>query len=221
MHKHLPSAPRRRMIVGISGATGIIYGLRLLQMLRELDIETHLVMTKAGERTLAYETDRKVREVRASADYCYSDSDIGATIASGSFRTMGMVVAPCSVRSLSAIATGNTDGLLSRAADVCLKERRRVVLLFREAPLHAGHIRSMATATENGAIVFPPVPAFYDRPQSLDDMVDHTVGRVLDLYDIDAGLVRRWSGRPPECTEAASAATPSNDHITKETASCR
>jgi 4-hydroxy-3-polyprenylbenzoate decarboxylase len=221
MHKHLPIPPRRRMIVGISGATGITYGLRLLQMLKEFDIETHLVMTKAGERTLAYETDRKVREVRQSADYCYSDSDIGATIASGSFRTMGMVVAPCSVRSLSAIATGNTDGLLSRAADVCLKERRRVVLLFREAPLHAGHIRSMAAATENGAIVFPPVPAFYDRPQSLDDMVDHTVGRVLDLYDIDAGLVRRWSGKPPERTEAASAATPSNDHITKETASCR
>jgi flavin prenyltransferase len=221
MHKHLPIPPRRRMIVGISGATGIIYGLRLLQMLKEFDIETHLVMTKAGERTLAYETDLKVREVRQSADYCYSDSDIGATIASGSFRTMGMVVAPCSVRSLSAIATGNTDGLLSRAADVCLKERRRVVLLFREAPLHAGHIRSMAAATENGAIVFPPVPAFYDRPQSLDDMVDHTVGRVLDLYDIDAGLVRRWSGKPPERTEAASAATPSNDHITKETASCR
>jgi flavin prenyltransferase len=184
------------MIVGISGATGIVYGLRLLEMLRELDIETHLVMTKAGERTLAYETDRKVREVRACADYCYSDSDIGATIASGSFRTMGMVVAPCSVRSLSAIATGNTDGLLSRAADVCLKERRRVVLLFREAPLHAGHIRSMAAATENGAIVFPPVPAFYDRPQSLEEIVDHTVGRVLDLFDIDAGVVRRWSGRP-------------------------
>ena len=220
MHKHLPSTPRRRMIVGISGATGIIYGLRLLEMLRELDIETHLVMTKAGERTLAYETNLKVREVRASADYSYSDSDIGATIASGSFRTMGMVVAPCSVRSLSAIASGNTDGLLSRAADVCLKERRRVVLLFREAPLHAGHIRSMAAATGNGAIVFPPVPAFYDRPQSLDDTVNHTIGRVLDLYDIDAGLVRRWSGKP-ERTEAASTAAISNDQITKETVSCR
>ena len=220
MHKHLPSTPRRRMIVGISGATGIIYGLRLLELLRELDIETHLVMTKAGERTLAYETNLKVREVRASADYSYSDSDIGASIASGSFRTMGMVVAPCSVRSLSAIASGNTDGLLSRAADVCLKERRRVVLLFREAPLHAGHIRSMAAATENGAIVFPPVPAFYDRPQSLDDMVNHTVGRVLDLYDIDAGLVRRWSGKP-ERTEAASTAAISNDQITRETVSCR
>jgi 4-hydroxy-3-polyprenylbenzoate decarboxylase len=220
MHKPLSSAPRRRMIIGISGATGIIYGLRLLDMLRQLDIETHLVMTKAGERTLAYETDLKVREVRASADYCYSDADIGATIASGSFRTMGMIVAPCSVRSLSAIASGHTDGLLSRAADVCLKERRRVVLLFREAPLHAGHIRSMAAVTENGAIVFPPVPAFYDRPQTLEDMVNHTVGRVLDLYDIDAGLVRRWSGRP-ERSDAAPIAAASNDHITKETASCR
>ncbi len=221
MHKHLPSAPRRRMIVGISGATGVVYGLRLLAMLRELDIETHLVMTKAGERTLAYETDLKVREVRQSADFCYSDSDIGATIASGSFRTMGMVVAPCSVRSLSAIASGNTDGLLSRAADVCLKERRRVVLLFREAPLHAGHIRSMAAATENGAIVFPPVPAFYDRPQSLDDMVDHTVGRVLDLYDIDAGLVRRWNGRPPAAAETSLNIVTSNDQTTKETSQCR
>ena len=218
MHKPVPNAPRRRMIVGISGATGIIYGLRLLDMLRKLDIETHLVMTKAGERTLAYETNSKIREVRDAADYCYSDSDIGATIASGSFRTMGMVVAPCSVRSLSAIATGNTDGLLSRAADVCLKERRRVVLLFREAPLHAGHIRSMAAATENGAIVFPPVPAFYDRPQTLDDMVNHTIGRVLDLYDIDAGLVHRWSGRPPERAGTVSHAAISTDHITKEIA---
>jgi 4-hydroxy-3-polyprenylbenzoate decarboxylase len=184
------------MIVGISGATGTIYGLRLLEMLRVLDIETHLVMTKPGERTLAYETDHKIREVHGMADFCYSDADIGAAIASGSFRTMGMVVAPCSVRSLSAIATGNTDGLLTRAADVCLKERRRVVLMFREAPLHAGHIRAMAQATENGAIVFPPVPAFYDRPGSIDAMVDHTVGRVLDLFDLDSGLVRRWTGRP-------------------------
>lgn len=184
------------MIVGISGATGSVYGLRLLAILRELDIETHLVMTKPGERTLAYETDLQVSDVRAMADFWYPDADIGAAISSGSFRTMGMIVAPCSVRSLSAIATGNTDGLLTRAADVCLKERRRVVLMFREAPLHGGHIRSMAQATENGAIVFPPVPAFYDRPQSLEDMVDHTVGRVLDLFDLDVGLVSRWTGMP-------------------------
>lgn len=196
MQKHVTPLPRRRLIVGISGATGTVYGLRLLEILRLLDIETHLVMTRPGERTLAYETHHKVRDVRDMADFWYPDADIGAAIASGSFRTMGMVVAPCSVRSLSAIATGNTDGLLTRAADVCLKERRRVVLMLRETPLHAGHIRSMAQATENGAIVFPPVPAFYDRPATLDDMVNHTVGRVLDLFDIDAGLVRRWSGQP-------------------------
>jgi 4-hydroxy-3-polyprenylbenzoate decarboxylase len=196
MQKPPYAPPRRRLIVGISGATGVVYGVRLLEMLRQLDIETHLVMTKAGERTLAYETERTVREVRAMADHWYPDADIGATIASGSYRTMGMVVAPCSVRSLSAIATGNTDGLLTRAADVCLKERRRVVLMLRETPLHAGHIRSMAAATENGAIIFPPLPAFYDRPASIEAMVDHTIGRVLDLFDLDAGLVRRWSGRP-------------------------
>lgn len=190
------------MIVGISGATGIIYGLRILEVLRQLEIETHLVLSKPGERTLAYETDLKVRDVRAMADFDYSDADIGAAIASGSFRTLGMIVAPCSVRSLSAIASGNTDGLLTRAADVCLKERRRVVLMFRETPLHAGHIRAMSQATESGAIVFPPVPAFYDRPASLDDVVNHTVGRVLDLYDLDAGLVRRWSGRPPAARPA-------------------
>ena len=190
-------APQRRsLIVGISGATGTVYGLRLLELLRLLDIESHLVITKAGERTLATETDRALREARDMADHWYPDADIGAAIASGSCRTMGMVVAPCSVRSLSAIASGNTDGLLTRAADVCLKERRRVVLMLRETPLHAGHIRAMAAATENGAIVFPPVPAFYDRPASIDAMVDHTVGRVLDLFDIDAGVVRRWTGRP-------------------------
>lgn len=193
---HIVNPKRRRMIVGISGATGIAYGLRLLEVLRALEIESHLVATRAGERTLCYETGQTVRQLRDAADVWYPDADIGAAIASGSFRTLGMVVAPCSVRSLSAIATGNTDGLLTRAADVCLKERRRLVLLFREAPLHAGHIRSMAAATENGAIVFPPVPAFYDRPQTLSDIVDHTVGRVLDLFDLDAGLVRRWDGNP-------------------------
>jgi len=211
MQKHLPTTPRPRMIVGISGATGIIYGLNLLARLRTLNIESHLVITKAGERTLAYETELRVREVRALADHCYSDADIGAAIASGSFRTMGMIVAPCSVRSLSAMATGNTDGLLTRAADVCMKERRRLVLLFREAPLHVGHIRAMAAATESGAIVFPPVPAFYDRPQSLDEMVNHTVGRVLDLFDVDAGLVRRWDGRPVR-TATATAIPESSDN---------
>ena len=186
----------RRLIVGVSGATGSVYALRLLEVLRQLGLESHLVMTDAAIRTLAYETDRTLREVRAMAGVFYSDADIGAAIASGSFRTLGMVVAPCSVNSLSAIAAGTTSGLLTRAADVCLKERRRTVLLFREAPLHAGHIRSMAQATENGAIVFPPVPAFYDRPATLADMVDHTVGRVLDLFDIESGMVPRWTGHP-------------------------
>ena len=167
------------MIVGISGATGIIYGLRLLDMLRKLDIETHLVMTKAGERTLAYETNSKVREVRDAADYCYSDSDIGATIASGSFRTMGMVVAPCSVRSLSAIATGNTDGLLSRAADVCLKERRPLILCVRETPFNRIHLRNMTLATEAGATIFPLMPAFYNRPTDTLTMARQFIGRVL------------------------------------------
>lgn len=213
MQHHLTLPPRRRMIVGVSGATGTLYDLRLLEILRDLDVETHLVMSKPGERTLAYETDRKLREVRGIADFWYSDADIGATIAPGSFRTMGMVVAPCSVRSLSSIATGNTDGLLTRAADVSLKERRRVVLMFRETPLHAGHIRAMAQATENGAIVFPPVPAFYDRPASLDEMVNHTVGRVLDLFDLDPGLVRRWSGKPASADPVPT--------LHKEAASCR
>jgi 4-hydroxy-3-polyprenylbenzoate decarboxylase len=186
---------RPRLIVGISGATGIVYGIRLLQVARILEIETHLVVTKAGERTLAYETDLTVPELRSMADHAYPDADIGASIASGSFPTIGMVVAPCSVHSLAEIAHCTTDGLLTRAADVCLKERRRLVLLFREAPLHAGHIRSMAAATENGAIIFPPVPTFYTRPNTLAEMVDHTVGRVLDLFGLDAGLVPRWIGQ--------------------------
>lgn len=185
---------RKKLIIGISGATGTAYGIRLLEVARQLEVETHLVVTKAADRTLIYETEHTPSGLRELADYVYPDADIGAAIASGSFRTMGMVVAPCSVHSLSDIANGTTDGLLTRAADVCLKERRRVVLLFRETPLHAGHIHSMAKATENGAIVFPPVPAFYAHPQSVSDIVNHTIGRVLDLFDLDAGLVERWTG---------------------------
>lgn len=186
---------RQKLIVGISGATGVAYGIRLLEVARLLDIETHLVATKAAFRTLTYETSLSPSALTEMADHVYSDADIGAAISSGSFRTMGMVVAPCSVRSLSEIASGATGGLLTRAADVCLKERRRVVLLFRETPLHAGHIRSMAEVTQNGAIVFPPVPAFYTRPNSIAEIVDHTIGRVLDLFDLDAGLVERWTGQ--------------------------
>jgi 4-hydroxy-3-polyprenylbenzoate decarboxylase len=202
----LPEPPR--LVVGISGATGIAYGLRLLELLGRLGVETHLVMTRAAERTLAYETDLTAREVRAMADRSYPDADVGAAIASGSFRTMGMVVAPCSVRSLSAIAIGNTDGLLSRAADVCLKERRRVVLMLRETPLHLGHLRAMTQVTEIGAIVMPPVPALYNRPQSVDDIVNHSVGRVLDLFGIGNELVERWGeskrgGEPPAGVQTA------------------
>ena len=185
---------RPRIIVGMSGASGMIYGVRALQLLREAGVETHLVMTRSAQVTLAHELPLKVSEVHALADVVHRADDIGASISSGSFRTMGMVVAPCSVRSLSEISSGVTSGLLSRAADVVLKERRRLVLMLRETPLHLGHLRSMAQVTEMGAIVAPPVPAFYAKPRSLDDMVDHTVGRVLDLFGVETGAVRRWGG---------------------------
>ncbi len=185
-------ADKPRLIVGISGASGVIYGIRMLEALSKLPVESHLVMSKSAEMTIAYETDMKSADVKALADVVYPISDIGASISSGSFRTMGMVVAPCTIRSLSEIAGGVTSSLLSRAADVVLKERRRLVLLLRETPLHAGHIQSMLRATEMGAIIAPPVPAFYTRPQTLDDVVNQTVGRVLDLFDIDSGLPQRW-----------------------------
>ncbi len=184
-----------RLIVGISGASGVVYGVRVLEALRETPVETHLVMSKSAEITLAYETDMKVAAVHALADVVHPAADIGAAISSGSFRTRGMIVAPCSIRSLSEIAHGVTSSLLSRAADVVLKERRRLVLLLRETPLHLGHLRTMTQATEMGAIVMPPVPAFYNGPKTIDDVVAQTVGRALDLFDIDTGLVRRW-GEP-------------------------
>ena len=182
----------RRLIVGISGASGVIYGIRLLELLRGAGVETHLVMTRSAEVTLAHETGHKAADVRALADIAYANDDIAAAIASGSFRTDGMIVAPCSIRSLSEIATGVTAGLLTRAADVALKERRRVVLMVRETPLHAGHLQSMLRATEIGAIVYPPVPAMYAAPDSVEALIDQTLGRVLDLFDIDTGAVRRW-----------------------------
>jgi flavin prenyltransferase len=182
----------RRIVVGISGASGVVYGVRMLQALRDAGIETHLVISRSAEITLAHETNFKVAEVRALADHWYEQRDIGAGIASGSFRTAGMVVAPCSVRSMSEIATGVTSGLLARAADVTLKERRRLVLMVRETPLHLGHLRTMTQLSEMGAIIAPPVPAFYAQPASLEDMVDHAVGRVLDLFEIANSLTRRW-----------------------------
>jgi 4-hydroxy-3-polyprenylbenzoate decarboxylase len=182
----------KRMIVGITGASGVAYGIRLLEALRALKVETHLVITKAGEMTIGYETDRKLGQIRGLADQVYAIANVGAPIASGSFPTLGMVIAPCSVRTLSEIATGVTSNLLTRAADVVLKDRRRLVLMLRETPLHLGHLRAMTAVTEMGAIVAPPVPAFYAKPASVDDIVDHSVGRVLDLFGLDAGLVRRW-----------------------------
>jgi len=182
-----------KLIVGISGASGVIYGVRLLQALEALPIETHLVMTRTAEVALAHETDFKVEDVRRLADVAFRIDDLAAAISSGSYRTIGMIVAPCSMRSLGEIAHGITSNLLTRAADVVLKERRRLVLVARETPLHAIHLRNMTTLAEMGAIIAPPVPAFYNRPKTLDDVVDHTVGRLLDLFDLDTGKVKRWS----------------------------
>jgi 4-hydroxy-3-polyprenylbenzoate decarboxylase len=181
----------------MTGASGAIYGKRLLEILGALEIPTHLVMSRSAEITVAHETDFKVAEIKALAAHVHSPQDIAASIASGSFRTRGMIIAPCSIRSMSEIASGVTSSLLTRAADVTLKERRRLVLMVRETPLHIGHLRTMVQLAEMGAIIAPPVPAFYARPASLADMVDHTVGRLLDLFDIVSGTVRRWGREAP------------------------
>lgn len=183
-----------RIIVGISGASGIVYGVRALQLLRDCAVETHLVMSKSAKLTLHHELDMPLAEVESLAGEVHSVKDIGASIASGSFATDGMLIAPCSVRTMSEIATGVTSTLLTRAADVVLKERRRLVLMVRETPLHTGHLRTMTQLSEMGAIIAPPVPAFYTRPQTLDDVVTQTVGRALDLFDIRHDKVRRWKG---------------------------
>lgn len=202
---------RNRLIVGISGASGVIYGIRLLELLYPLPIETHLVMSRSAEVTVAHETDVKLATIRALADVAYKNEDIGAAISSGSFRTMGMIVAPCSIRSLSEIATGVTSTLLTRAADVVLKERRRLALMVRETPLHLGHLRSMAAAAEMGAVICPPAPAFYARPKSVEEMVDHTLGRVLDLFDIDVKTVRRWKeDRSPAASDGQALIRPAD-----------
>jgi len=190
-------AAPRRLVIGISGSSGAVYGLRLLEVLQGVsEVETHLVMTPAAEINLEHETERSPERVKRLATVCYDVNDLAASISSGSFRTDGMIVAPCSMHSLGAIATAQTTNLLLRAADVTLKERRRLVLLVRETPLHLGHLRLMVAVTEMGAIVMPPVPAFYARPRSLDDLVNQTVGRVLDLFDLPNELVRRWQGLP-------------------------
>ena len=189
----MPAA--QRLIVGISGASGAVYGVRLLQRLQDLPLESHLVISKAAEVTLAHETRMKVADLKALADVCYAPGDMAAAISSGSFKTLGMVIAPCSVRSLAEIAGGVTTTLLTRAADVVLKERRRLVLMVRETPLHSVHLANMLRVSEMGGIIAPPVPAFYAKPESLEAMVDQTIGRVLDLFDLDSAGVRRW-GEP-------------------------
>lgn len=182
----------RRLVIAMSGASGIVYGVRLLELLAEAGVETHLVASKAALITLAHETRLKWAEVKRKAHAVHDNDDVTATIASGSFRTLGMIVAPCSMKTLGEIASGAAQTLIARAADVTLKERRRLTLVPRETPLHLGHLRNMAAVTEMGGVIAPPVPAFYAKPTSLEDMVDHTVGRLLDLYDIDVGVVRRW-----------------------------
>jgi 4-hydroxy-3-polyprenylbenzoate decarboxylase len=185
-----------RLIVGITGASGVIYGARLLSLLQKLPVETHLVISRSAEVTLALETDLKPADLRERADVVHAIGDLAAPISSGSFQTLGMVIAPCSIRSMSEIATGVTTTLLTRAADVVLKERRRLVLAVRETPLHTGHLRTMTALSEMGAVIAPPVPAFYARPQSLDEMIDHSLGRLLDLFGLDSGTVRRWGEAP-------------------------
>jgi 4-hydroxy-3-polyprenylbenzoate decarboxylase len=189
---------KRRLIVGLSGASGTIYGIRMLELLKKTDIETHLVMSKSAEMTMVYETDFKPKDVKALATVNHPAADIGASISSGSFATMGMVILPCSIKTMSEIATGVTSSLVSRAADVVLKEKRRLVLGVRETPLHGGHLRTMTTLADIGAIVAPIVPAFYNKPKSVDDIINHTVGRMLDLFGIETKLVKRWKGGPAE-----------------------
>ncbi|HEX9073796.1 MAG TPA: UbiX family flavin prenyltransferase [Pseudolabrys sp.] len=193
--KHIAiKASNTPLLIGITGASGVIYGVRLLELLRACNIETHLIVSRAARMTLTYETSLTLTYVTSLATVVHSNNDVGAACASGSFRTRGMVIAPCSIKTMAEIATGNTANLISRAGDVVLKERRRLVLMLRETPLHIGHIRNMATVTEAGAIVYPPVPAFYALPNSIDEMVDHTLARVLELFDIDVGKIRRWTG---------------------------
>lgn len=188
------SGRRKRIIVALTGATGSILGIKALIALRRLNVETHLIISKWAENTLKYETDYTIANIRALADATYSNHDLAAAVASGSFRVDGMVVVPCSMKTLSAISTGYCDDLISRAADVMMKERHRLVLVTRECPLSGIHLQNMLTATQNGAIIFPPVPAFYTKPATMDDLVDHTVGRILDLFDLDTENFERWNG---------------------------
>jgi flavin prenyltransferase len=188
----MANSERPRLVVGVSGASGVVYGLRVLDAARELGVESHLVMSRAAALTLAQETMLSMAQAQARADVVYRAGDVGAAIASGSFRTLGMIVAPCSVRTMSEVATGVTASLLTRAADVTLKERRPLVLMVRESPLHLGHLRTMAKLAQMGAVIAPPMPAFYAKPASLEEMVDQSVGRALDLFGLSWKPVKRW-----------------------------
>ena len=190
---------QKRIIIGITGATGFIYGVRLLELLADTEYETHLILSKAAHQTRAYESSLSAADVTKLADKHYPANDIAACLSSGSYQTLGMIIAPCSMRTLADIANGTTGNLLSRAADVVLKERRKLVLMIRETPLHCGHIENMLKVSQMGAIVAPPVPAFYNAPQSVDDIVNHSVGRVLDLFDIDSSIVKRWNPKTKIC----------------------
>ena len=183
------------IIIGITGATGAIYGIRLLQVLSSIKgLETHLIISHAGEKTIELETDWRIEDIKALASFNYDIDDIGACLSSGSFKRDGMIVAPCTIKTLSALANSYTDNLLTRAADVTLKERGKLLLLVRETPLHIGHLRNMTSITEMGAVIMPPVPAFYYRPNTIQDVVDHTVGKALDIFEIEHNLFQRWSG---------------------------
>lgn len=187
--------PRKRLIIAITGATGAVYGVRLLQILRTLpEVETHVMVSEAGVLNIHQELDLKRKDVEALADVVHNVRDVGASIASGSFLSDGMIIAPCSMKTLAAVAHGLSDNLITRAADVVLKERRRLVLMVRETPFNLAHLRNMTAVTEMGGVIFPPLPGFYQRPQSIEEMVDHTVGRVLDMFAVDHQLTPRWAG---------------------------
>jgi flavin prenyltransferase len=190
------------LVIGITGATGVIYGIRLLEVLASLkEVETHLIISEAGETTIKYETGRDISEIKKLATFNYDIRDIAARISSGSFRTDGMIIAPCTVKTMSALANSYTENLIVRAGDVTLKERQKLVLLIREAPLHLGHLRSMEKLCEMGAIILPPVPAFYHKPKTIEDIVDYTVGKTLDIFRIKHNLYRRWDGLTPQENE--------------------
>ncbi|MEZ5758307.1 MAG: UbiX family flavin prenyltransferase [Emcibacteraceae bacterium] len=183
---------QKRLIVGISGASGIQYGIRLLEFLKEADVESHLILSKAAAVTASLETDKKISEINALASVVHKVDDISASVASGSFKTSGMLIVPCSVKTMSEINTGVTSTLLTRAADVTLKERRKLVLMVRETPLHLGHLKTMTSLSEMGAVIYPPVPALYSKPATIDEMIDQTLSRILDLFDIETGRLKRW-----------------------------